>query len=148
LQHRSAAWIIDVGATHVKFRLSDNDEVRRFRSGPMLTAEHLVRAVLEQTTHWNYDVVSIGYPGAVGAGVPIREPGNLSSGWVGDDFIAAFERPVRLVNDAILQALGAYRGGRMLFLGLGTGIGSARARGRQWQKSGSAAARHVPRRIA
>jgi polyphosphate glucokinase len=117
--------VIDVGATHVKFRLSDNDEVRRFRSGPMLTAERLVRTVLEQTKHWNYDVVSIGYPGAVGAGVPIREPGNLSSGWVGYDFIAAFERPVRLVNDAILQALGAYRGGRMLFLGLGTGIGSA-----------------------
>ena len=116
--------VIDVGGTHVKFRKPGGTEKRRFPSGPALTPDVLVRTVKEQTADWKYDVVSIGYPGAVADGVPVGEPG-LEPGWVGYDFAAALARPVRVVNDAILQALGAYRSGRMLFLGLGTGVGSA-----------------------
>lgn len=117
--------VIDVGGTHAKFRRPGGGETRRFRSGPELTPDVLVREVVMRTADWQYDVVSIGYPGAVSGGRPRAEPGNLGGGWVGYDFAAAFDRPVRLVNDAILQALGAYRSGRMLFLGLGTGVGSA-----------------------
>ena len=117
--------VIDVGGTGVKLRTSTSDEVRRFRSGPELTPEMLVEKVTQKTADWRHDVVSIGYPGSVAGGSVIAEPGNLGSGWVGYDFRAAFDRPVRVVNDAILQALGAYRSGRMLFLGLGTGVGSA-----------------------
>jgi polyphosphate glucokinase len=117
--------VIDVGGTRVKLRASTSDEVRRFRSGPDLTPEVLVEKVAQKTVDWRHDVVSIGYPGSVAGGSVIAEPGNLGSGWVGYDFRAAFDRPVRVVNDAILQALGAYRSGRMLFLGLGTGVGSA-----------------------
>ena len=117
--------VIDVGGTGVKFRLSRSDEVRRFRSGPDLTPERLVEAVKEETSDWEYDVISIGYPGSVGGGAPVAEPGNLGSGWVDYDFAAAFKRPVRVVNDAILQALGSYRSGRMLYFGLGTGVASA-----------------------
>jgi polyphosphate glucokinase len=117
--------VIDVGGTGVKFRRSTADEVRRFRSSPNLEPGTLVERVKAQTSDWRYDVVSIGYPGSVAGGRPIAEPGNLGSGWVGYDFSAAFNTPVRVVNDAVLQALGAYRSGRMLFLGLGTGVGSA-----------------------
>ena len=117
--------VIDIGGTGVKFRLSGSDEVRRFRSGPTLTPDALRERVLACTNDWTYDVISIGYPGSVAGGAPIAEPGNLGTGWVDYDFRAAFGRPVRVVNDAILQALGAYRTGRMLFLGLGTGVGSA-----------------------
>ena len=117
--------VIDVGGTRVKFRQPDGEEVRRFRSGSGLTPSMLVAKVKELTADWRYDVVSIGYPGSVVQGVPVAEPGNLGPGWVGYDFAATLERPVRVVNDAILQALGAYRAGRMLFLGLGTGVGSA-----------------------
>ena len=117
--------MIDIGGTRVKFRLSGSDEVRRFRSGPALTPELFVEKVLEKTHGWAYDVISIGYPGSVAGGTRVAEPGNLGDGWVDYDFHTAFGRPVRVVNDAILQALGAYRSGRMLFLGLGTGVGSA-----------------------
>ena len=117
--------VIDAGGTGVKFRVSTGAEIRRFRSGPTLTPDTFVAEVNDRTKDWQYDLVSIGYPGAVAGDVAVGEPGNLAPGWVGYDFAAAFQRPVRLVNDAILQALGAYRGGRMLFLGLGTGVGSA-----------------------
>jgi polyphosphate glucokinase len=117
--------VVDIGGTRVKLRVSTSDEIRRFRSGMDLTPDRLIENVRQQTHDWTYDVVSIGYPGAVAGGTPVAEPGNLGSGWVDFGFYAAFGRPVRLVNDAILQALGAYRSGRMLFLGLGTGVGSA-----------------------
>jgi hypothetical protein len=117
--------VIDVGGTRVKFRVSGSHEVRRFRSGRDLTPDNFIEQVARQTADWRYDVVSIGYPGSVARGTPVAEPGNLGAGWVGFDFEAAFGRPVRVTNDAILQALGAYRSGRMLFLGLGTGVGSA-----------------------
>jgi polyphosphate glucokinase len=117
--------VVDVGGTRVKFRQPGGTETRRFKSGPELTPDLLVHEVKCSTSDWQYDVVSLGYPGAVADGVPAADPGNLGSGWVGYDFEAAFNRPVRIVNDAILQALGAYRSGRMLFLGLGTGVGSA-----------------------
>ena len=117
--------VIDVGGTRVKFRVSTATEVRRFRSGPTLTPGSLIEQVKARLLDWDFDVVSIGYPGASAQGVPIGEPGNLGPGWLGYDFSTAFGRPVRLVNDAVLQALGAYRSGRMLFLGLGTGVGSA-----------------------
>jgi polyphosphate glucokinase len=117
--------VVDVGGTRVKVRLSDGTETRRFPSGPTLTPDVLIDTLRHVTADWSYDVVSLGYPGAVAQGAPSAEPGNLAEGWVGYDFAAAFERPVRVVNDAVLQALGAYRSGRMLFLGLGTGVGSA-----------------------
>jgi polyphosphate glucokinase len=117
--------VIDVGGSAVKFRLSTAAEVRRFRSGAGLTPEQLVETVKQQTTDWHFDVIALGYPGTVADGKPIAEPGNLATGWVGYDFAAALERPVRIANDAVLHALGAYRTGRMLFLGLGTGVGSA-----------------------
>ena len=117
--------VVDIGGTGVKLRVSTSDDVCRFPSGPDMTPDVLMARIGEQTADWNYDVVSIGYPGTVVQGKAIGEPGNLGPGWVGFNFDAAFGRPVRLVNDAILQALGAYRTGRMLFLGLGTGVGSA-----------------------
>jgi len=117
--------VIDVGGTRVKLRVSGSDEVRRFRSGRDLAPDRFIEEVKQRTSDWHYDVVSIGYPGSVARGSPIAEPGNLGPGWLGFDFEAAFGRPVRVTNDAILQALGAYRSGRMLFLGLGTGVGSA-----------------------
>jgi polyphosphate glucokinase len=116
--------VIDVGGTHVKVCVR-NSEPRRFRSGARLTAQGLVGTVLDATADWQYEAISMGFPGVVGDGAPAAEPGNLGSGWVGFDFEQAFGKPVRLVNDAVLQALGAYDGGRMLFLGLGTGLGSA-----------------------
>jgi polyphosphate glucokinase len=90
-----------------------------------MTAAQMVSAVASLTADWAYDVVSLGYPGPVVHGAPIKEPANLGPGWVGFDFDAAFGKPTRIINDAAMQALGAYAGGRMLFLGLGTGLGSA-----------------------
>ena len=117
--------VIDVGGTHVKMLATGAKESRSFPSGRQLTAAALVERVKVAVRGWKYDVISLGYPGVVGRGGPVEEPGNLADGWVGFDFEAAFGKPVRLVNDAVMQALGGYEGGRMLFLGLGTGLGSA-----------------------
>jgi polyphosphate glucokinase len=117
--------VIDVGGTHVKIKLSSAPERREFKSGPKLSAKDMVAKAKELTRNWKYDVVSIGYPGPAAGNRPITEPYNLGRGWAGFDFAKAFHRPVKLVNDAAMQALGNYRGGRMLFLGLGTGLGSA-----------------------
>jgi polyphosphate glucokinase len=116
--------VVDVGGTHVKILATGQDEPRRFPSGPSLTAEQMVAAVKDLAGEWTYDVISIGYPGPVLQGRPVAEPRHLGPGWVGFDYQAAFGRPVKLVNDAAMQALGSYQGGKMLFLGLGTGLGS------------------------
>jgi polyphosphate glucokinase len=117
--------VIDVGGSHVKLCLSpDVENGEKFESDARLTPESLVEQVRAHTSDWHYDVISIGFPGVVGRNRPDAEPGNLGDGWVGFDFEHAFGKPVRLVNDAMLQALGAYDGGRMIFLGLGTGLGS------------------------
>jgi polyphosphate glucokinase len=116
---------IDVGGSHVKVLLSSGgDERRRFDSGPDLGPEQLVAGVAEQTHDWSFDVVSIGIPAPVRADRVVTEPVNLGSGWVGFDFQQAFGKPTKVVNDAAMQALGSYDGGKMLFLGLGTGLGS------------------------
>jgi polyphosphate glucokinase len=109
----------------VKLLVSGSTEPRRFESGKQLTPDELVRQVKDLTRDWHYHAISIGYPGSTGPNGPTGEAGNLGTGWVGYDFAAAFDRPVRIVNDAAMQALGGYSGGRMLFLGLGTGLGSA-----------------------
>src|SRR4029077_13714930 len=98
---------------------------REFASGPHLRAKTMVKQVKDLTADWSYDVISVGYPGAVVHNSPIAEPHNLGKGWTGVNFQKAFNRPTRVVNDALMQALGSYQGGRMLFLGLGTGLGSA-----------------------
>ena len=117
--------VVDVGGTNVKILASGQTEVRKFPSGPEMTAEAMVSGVRELAKDWKYDVVSIGYPGPVLRGRPILDPYNLGSGWVGFDFGKAFGCPVKIVNDASMQALGSYKSGIMLFLGLGTGLGSA-----------------------
>ena len=117
--------VIDVGGTSVKILASGQSEIRSFLSGPMLTPGLMVARVKKLAADWRYDVVSIGYPGPVLQGRPTAEPANLGQGWVGFDFAAAFGRPVKVVNDAALQAMGSYEGGKMLFLGLGTGLGTA-----------------------
>jgi polyphosphate glucokinase len=124
-RHARKILTIDVGGTHVKMMLSPRSGEREFNSGPKLTAKEMVSKVKAMTKDWDYDVISIGYPGPVVHGRPIAEPHNLGTGWVGFDFAKAFECPVKVVNDAVMQALGSYKGGRMLFLGLGTGMGSA-----------------------
>jgi len=122
---RRKVLVIDVGGTSVKILATGQTEHRGFPSGPKLTPSQMVSGVKKLARDWTYDAVSIGYPGPVVHGCPIAEPYNLGRGWVGFDFAAAFGRPVRLVNDAAMQALGSYKGGKMLFLGLGTGFGSA-----------------------
>ena len=118
--------VIDVGGSNVKLTATGAAAPVRFNSGPELTPAALVAKVGEAAAGWAFDAVSLGYPGVVGpGGAPEAEPGNLGPGWVGFDFAAAFGKPVRVVNDAVLQALGGYKDGRMLFLGLGTGLGSA-----------------------
>jgi polyphosphate glucokinase len=124
-KHHRYILAVDVGGTHVKVMLSPNSEKREFRSGSKLTAKDMVAKVKDLTKDWSYDVVSIGYPGPVVQNRPVTEPYNLGTGWVGFDFAKAFGCPVKIVNDAVMQALGSYSGGRMLFLGLGTGLGSA-----------------------
>jgi polyphosphate glucokinase len=116
---------VDVGGTHVKILAIGHKKPRKFPSGPALTPKQMVAGVHELAGDWRYDAVSIGYPGPVLRGRPVAEPHNLGRGWVGFDFGAAFKRPVKVVNDAAMQALGSYRRGKMLFLGLGTGLGSA-----------------------
>jgi polyphosphate glucokinase len=115
---------VDVGGTNIKVLATGQKEPIKIPSGLKMTAKRMVKEVREATKDWNYAVVSIGYPGPVIHGHPLSEPHNLASGWVGFDFRKAFGKPVRLVNDAAMQALGIYHGGRMLFLGLGTGLGS------------------------
>ena len=117
--------VVDVGGTSVKILATGHEEPRSFPSGPTLTAEQMVVMVKELAGDWKYDLVSVGYPGFVTNGRPVAEPHNLAPGWVGFDFQAAFGRPVKVVNDAAMQALGSYQGGKMLFLGLGTGLGAA-----------------------
>ncbi|MFN8628074.1 MAG: ROK family protein [Candidatus Binatia bacterium] len=116
---------IDVGGTNVKILASGEDTPRRFPSGPSLTPRRMVAMAKRVAKDWKYDVVSIGYPGVVLHGQIAAEPYNLAKGWVGFDFERALGRPVKIVNDAAMQALGSYNGGTMLFLGLGTGLGSA-----------------------
>lgn len=116
--------MIDIGGTNVKLMVSGVDEVRKFKSGGKLTARMLIDETQKRTRDWDFDVISIGFPGPVAHCQPAREPFNLGIGWQGFDFEAAFDRPVRIINDAALQALGSYEGGRMLFLGFGTSIGS------------------------
>ena len=117
--------VVDVGGTHVKVLATGAGEPVKCDSGPAFTAEQMAAAVRAAAAGWDYDVVSIGYPGPVKAGHPAAEPHNLGPGWVGFDYERAFGAPVRVINDAAMQALGSYAGGRMLFLGLGTGLGSA-----------------------
>jgi polyphosphate glucokinase len=117
--------VIDIGGTNVKVLATGQKERRRFPSGPKMTPRRMVAGVRKLVADWNYDVVSIGYPGRVDRNRPVSEPQNLARGWTRFNFRSAFKRPVRIVNDAALQALGSYRRGIMLFLGLGTGLGSA-----------------------
>jgi hypothetical protein len=116
---------VDVGGTRMKILATGQTEPRRRRTGPSMTPQDLVARVQEMAADWEYEAVSLGYPGQVGDNGPRSEPGNLGPGWVGFNFAAAFGKPVRILNDAAMQALGSYDGGRMLFLGLGTGLGSA-----------------------
>ena len=117
--------VIDIGGTHVKVYSTGRRESLKIDSGPAMTPKEMVKAVKARTSGWKYDVISIGYPGPVVHGKPLSEPANLGKGWLGFDFEKALGRPVKIINDAAMQALGSYRGGRMLFLGLGTGLGSA-----------------------
>jgi polyphosphate glucokinase len=117
--------VIDVGGTHIKVLATGKKQHRQIESGPTMTAAEMVTAVKRLATGWRYDRVSIGYPGPVIHNRPLHEPTNMGTGWVGFDFCTAFGHPVRLINDAAMQALGSYKGGHMLFLGLGTGLGSA-----------------------
>ena len=122
---RQIVLVLDVGGTHVKAMDSTNLTKREFASGPHLTAKAMVKQVKDLTADWSYDAISIGYPGPVAHSRPLAEPHNLGKGWVGFNFEKAFGHPTQVVNDALMQALGSYEGGRMLFLGLGTGLGSA-----------------------
>jgi polyphosphate glucokinase len=117
--------VIDVGGTHIKLLVTGQTLRHEIASGPTMTAQKMVRKVKDMVKDWDYAVISIGYPGPVVHGRPLREPYNLGSGWVRYDFQKAFCRPVKIMNDAAMQALGSYKKGHMLFLGLGTGLGSA-----------------------
>jgi len=117
--------VIDVGGSHVKMLATGHRQRLKIESGSKMTAEAMVHAVQQATRGWDYSMVSIGYPGPVLHGKPVAEPHHLGEGWVGFAFTKAFGCPVRIINDAAMQALGCYKGGRLLFLGLGTGLGSA-----------------------
>jgi predicted NBD/HSP70 family sugar kinase len=117
--------VVDVGGTHIKAIATGRKRPIKIPSGPDVTPRVMVRRLLAAVKGWDFDAVSIGYPGAVVHGKPVSDPHNLGTGWVGFNFKKAFRRPVRIVNDAGMQALGSYKRGRMLFLGLGTGLGSA-----------------------
>jgi polyphosphate glucokinase len=122
--HAPAVLAVDVGGSHVKTVLNGIDERRRFVSGHKMTAEEMVAGVLEQTADWDYVGVSVGIPAPVHSGRVVQDPVNLGHGWAGFDYEAAFGKPTKVINDAAMQALGSYQGGRMLFLGLGTGLGT------------------------
>ena len=115
---------VDIGGSNVKILATGQKEPRKFPSGPELTPREMVAGVKKLARGWEYDAVSIGFPGMVIHGRPLAEPYNLGKGWVGFDYRAAFGKPVKVINDAAMQALGSYKGGKMLFLGLGTGLGS------------------------
>jgi len=117
--------VIDVGGTHVKMLATGQKDSRKYPSDPTMTPRKMVRLVKKSVRDWKFDCVSLGYPGPIINGHPLREPHNLGGGWVGFNFRSAFGCPVKIINDAAMQALGSYKGGRMLFLGLGTGLGSA-----------------------
>ncbi len=117
--------VIDVGGTNVKILAGGETEPRKFPSGSDLTPREMVRQIRHLARDWTYDTIVLGYPGAVIDGRPAAEPKNLGTGWTTFDFQKAFGRPVKIINDAAMQAVGSYEGGRMLFLGLGTGLGSA-----------------------
>lgn len=117
--------VVDVGGTHLKILASGQKTPRKIASGPKMTADRMCRWVKKAARDWSYNVASIGYPGPVVHGRPLREPHNLGKGWVAFNYTRALGRPVKLINDAAMQAIGSYQGGRMLFLGLGTGLGSA-----------------------
>jgi polyphosphate glucokinase len=116
---------VDIGGTKIKVLATGQTEPRRALSGRGLTPARMVEIVRDLAKDWEFEAISMGYPGLVGPGGPRSEPGNLGPGWVGFDFAAAFDHPVKIINDAAMQALGSYEGGRMLFLGFGTGLGSA-----------------------
>jgi polyphosphate glucokinase len=116
--------VIDVGGTHVKALTTGRTEPVKIPSGREMTPKQMIAEILESVNGWKFQTISIGYPGPVLQGRPAEEPANLGPGWVGFDFEKALGRPVRVINDAAMQALGSYEGGRMLFLGLGTGLGS------------------------
>jgi polyphosphate glucokinase len=117
--------VVDIGGNNVKLLATGQTEPRRFPSGPALTAAAMAEGVKRCAQGWHYDAVSIGYPGVVVRNRPVAEPHNLAVGWVGFDYAAAFGCPVKILNDAAMQALGSYQGGKLLFLGLGTGLGTA-----------------------
>jgi len=117
--------VADVGGTHVKLLVTGENEPRKFVSGPGLTPQLMMPEIKRLISDWDHGAVSMGYPGPVRDGRPVSDPANLGKGWVGFDFEAAFGRPVKIINDAAMQALGSYRSGKMLFLGLGTGLGAA-----------------------
>jgi polyphosphate glucokinase len=117
--------VVDIGGTNVKMLATGQKEPRKYPSGPMLTPQKMVRLVKKAVRDWKFDCVSLGYPGPIINEHPLREPHNLGGGWMGFNFRQAFGCPVKIINDAAMQALGSYKGGRMLFLGLGTGLGSA-----------------------
>lgn len=116
--------VIDVGGTHVKLMIS-RAKKRKFKSGPKMTPREMVSQIKSELTGWKYDAISIGFPAPVRDGRILTEPKHLGKGWLRFNFEKAFGKPVRIINDAAMQALGSYRSGRMLFLGLGTGLGSA-----------------------
>jgi polyphosphate glucokinase len=117
--------VVDIGGTNVKMLATGQKEPRKYPSGPTLTPQKMVRLVKKAVRDWKFDCVSLGYPGPIINEHPLREPHNLGGGWMGFNFRKAFGCPVKIINDAAMQALGCYKGGRMLFLGLGTGLGSA-----------------------
>jgi hypothetical protein len=124
-QKQRAVLVIDVGGTHVKLLMTGQKESVKIPSNLSMTAAKMVRVVKKTTRSWRYDCIAMGYPGPVINNHPLREPHNLGGGWVGFNFRKAFGHPTKIINDASMQALGSYKGGRMLFLGLGTGLGSA-----------------------
>lgn len=117
--------VIDVGGTNIKMLATGQKEPRKYPSGPGMTPRRMVRVVKKSVRDWKFDCVSLGFPGPVINGHPLREPHNLGGGWMVFNFGRAFGCPIKIINDAAMQALGSYKGGRMLFLGLGTGLGAA-----------------------
>lgn len=117
--------VIDIGGSNVKVRVNNGEERRKIPSGTFMTPQKMVEDVMKATSDWDYEVVSLGYPGVIKVGKITVEPKNLGHGWVGFDFESAFGKPIKIMNDASMQALGSYDAGVMLFLGLGTGLGSA-----------------------